>query len=336
MVASALPHLDGPHLRDWSRFDGSERAAALESAWRDLAVSCWKDLHQGEEPAAADLPDPADIAVFIDQESPLLGVAWDEFRVRWEELASRVISRATVREWANLELTIITRDTPGTETEFMVLQADTGKVRHLTAEEWENLPKLKRIGPGRFVSWDDFLSQNIMGAGAAHAQLINDVIDELRGAPGISPDKGAALLMVCDYYEGISPEVRGEHPAVPLIHAWQRTPEAERIRYVKADLRTRRRRMPANLRVGDRSHSQAGGAVQSALFDRGSAEPVGLQGQLPGIRDSGKAPALPLELWDLGAASATKGAGRGAPLPLGVLKAKLYPNLGFTHNLEKV
>ena len=33
-------------------------------------------------------------------------------------------------------------NTPRTETEFIVLQADTGKVRHLTAEEWEDLPSV--------------------------------------------------------------------------------------------------------------------------------------------------------------------------------------------------
>ena len=350
MVASTLEHSDLLRPRDRSRFDGSDHAAELELVWRDLAVSCWNELHPGEEPTATDLPDPADVAVCVEHDGPLAGgAAWDEFLSRWDELASRIVALATVHEWARLEVDIITYNSSD---EFAVLAADQEKVGLIRGEDFY---EAIRLGSGRYESWADFLSKNIMGAGAAHTQLLHAVIDELRGVSGLSSegpsDKGAPILAICDYFDTMSAETRGKHPVEPLIQAWQKTPAAERIWHVTPDRRKRRRKLPSTLVAADPVRGQSGAELQTMLFDRGIAERVGAQGQLPGIRDAGKTPALPLELWDLGAASATRGSGRGAPLalrlfvesilavsverrnglaslsiPLGELKAKLYPN----------
>ena len=334
-----------------------DASALLDTIWSDLTVVCWRGLYPEREPTTADLPAPADIVACIGQGGPLSsGPPWGEFLERWSAVASQTLTAGLLNDSARTGDCIITPTDPRPEDEVVVRRGgfDGEEIYRFTTAEWDALPR------------------NLMALGPAHRDIVRTVVTELCGLtdwqaevaqPEVKRDGAGALLKVCDYFACLPTDTQMEHPLEPLIQAWQTLPDDQRVRHVEPDHRMTRRVMPGKLGMVDVGHKQngelwspaahVGSTRQPVLFEPGTSATVTTEQMLPGFGDHRPdlTPALPLELWDLGAATATRGSGPGAPLPLrlfvesilavpvsrrhglnsfaiplGVLKSRLYPN----------
>ena len=110
-------------------------------------------------------------------------------------------------------------------------------------------------------------------------------------------------------WEGLDHAQRPEFPLVPLLRAWHSRPRPATL-----STRTTGRIFPAKLAMAPRTDRRAGNLFSHAAHagEREGAGPL----VLPGFQTDRAAPALPLQLYDLGLGAAHSEKTPGAPLAL--------------------
>ena len=291
----------------------------LEELWRQIAVRCWQRVHPDQEHGDGDIPAPAEVADCLGHTGPLAsGPAWQGFLSRWNRLIATAITEVY-------------------SATGILFPPET----HWGDGEFD--PELAAITIGHFVhcaSWQDSEVADEMEQLSRHPKiweliyLARLVRFTEQGPPYLYVDCAEALLRVTAAHAAVAGPLGGPPPVEPLIESWQQRVVAARIRQVEPDLRTTGRRLPAKLAMVEPAHRRANELWSPAahltllpeplsqpfLFDRGAPLPARQSAQrvLPGFGDwqPGRTPALPLQMWELGAARVMSGGGQGAPLAL--------------------
>ena len=286
--------------------DGDSRAL-----WRKAAMESWYTLHPGKEPTEGDIPTPGDIVASVGKSGPLAASpALSAVLPRWNQMMAASI--VFLYEQAS-------RDFPPDDSVLGTLFVRQGKDH----PDWS-----------AFVL-AHFIKDTIVNPTWAQDMVSSDWANKLSipmsvtgwlsigedGKPAVSIESDRMLLDMCAFYDALPDQWKGEHPAAPLIQAWQSLPDHERIRRVEVDQRKKRRGLPRCLAMVDQGHNRTGQIWSPAAHIQGPSQLVLFDGTRPvlpgfGDRSPGLTPALFLQLWDLGAASVNPGGGQGAPLAL--------------------
>ena len=284
-----------------------------EELWREIAVRCWERVYPDREPGDEDIPKADEVAECLERSGPLAsGMAWNTFLSRWNRLVATAITAA---------------------------YDATGRLFPPECDwvDGEFDPDWAAFTIGRFVHCT---SGNVTGvADDIQRQWVHPKVRELiylarlvaynhQDPPHLYVHGGEALLKITAAHAALAGPLAGPPLVEPLIEAWQRRAVAARIPQVEPDLGASGRRLPAKLAMVELGHQRADELWSAAaylepqqqldLFDRGSPVSTPAQRVLPGFGDwqPGRTPALPLQLWELGAASVAYGGGQGAPLAL--------------------
>ena len=301
-----------------SALDGGSLDVASETLWRETAIESWYKLHSDLEPADGDIPTPDDIVANIGNAGPLAtSTALSAFLGRWNHMMAALIAVIY-------------------EEESRALPPDDSGLGTIFVREGKDHPDWAAFVLAHFIkdmmlnpTWaQDTISSGLAKRLGIPMDVAGFLAIGMDGRPEVSIQSGRMLLDVCSLYDALPDKWKGEHPAEPLIQAWQGLPDHEKIQRVEVDQRKKGRVLPGKLAMVDQGHNRAvktwssaahvQRASQAPLFDSGGAMAVPARQVLPGFGDRcpGRTPALFLQLWDLGAASVNPGGGRGAPLAL--------------------
>ena len=206
--------------------DGGSLDVASETLWRETAIESWYKLHSDLEPADGDIPTPDDIVANVGNAGPLAtSTALSAFLGRWNHMMAALIaviyeeeSRALParRLWAGERYSSAEgKDHPDWAAFVLAHFIKDMMVNPTWAQDTVSSGLAKRLG----------IPMDVAGFLAIG----------MDGRPEVSIQSGSMLLDVCSLYDALPDKWKGEHPAEPLIQAWQGLPDHEKIRRVEVD-----------------------------------------------------------------------------------------------------
>ena len=299
-----------------------------EQLWREIAIRCWQRIYPDREYGDGDIPAAAEVAECLElTRAPVTGPAWGEFLSRWNDLVITAI-----QDFVSVAGTLLPA-----EMQWVDVFATTGKARNFV-----NNPTLLALLTSDYVHFVEgyfrlrerkieLQSSQRKVEGLLH---LVELVEKSPGHRGLFVRCGASLLKIAAAHAAWAVLAVGPSPVEPLIEEWQRRALAARIPQTEPDLRTSDRRMPGKLGMVEPGRRRANKRWSTAahlalvdespplplLFEPGPAATAGqlVQRVLPGFGgwEPGRAPALPLQLWELGGINVTNGGGQGAPLSL--------------------